>query len=263
MKTFQHIEIQYDNCVATIWLNRPEIHNAFNEHTIAELIEAFELLNDDEKLRIIILRGRGKSFCAGADLNWMRNVAHYTHKQNYRESYQLAKCFYTVYNSSKPTIGVAHGAVIGGANGLLAACDFAYAEIETTFAFSEVKIGIVPATISPYVVKRIGEFASKDLMLTGRRFKADEATRLHLLNNALPAEQLEEQLNTTIEHLKSSGPGAMAKCKNLIYDIQNRFTLCESVSYTAELIADIRASDEGQEGMEAFLEKRRPGWVKK
>jgi methylglutaconyl-CoA hydratase len=255
------IEIEIAENIATVWLNRPEIHNAFNELMIREVKEAYEFLAKDDDVRIIVMCGRGKSFCAGADLNWMRDVATYSYEQNYKESLQLSECFYTIYTCPKPTIAIVHGAAIGGANGLLAACDFAYATDSTVFSLSEVKIGIVPACISPYVTKRVGEYGSKELMLTGKRFNGTEAQHHRLVNKSVPYKQMDELLDETIQLLLTSGPKAMAHCKNLLFDISNKLSLDEAVSYTAKMIADIRASEEGQEGMAAFLEKRKPNWV--
>jgi methylglutaconyl-CoA hydratase len=258
--TYTTLEIQITKQVATIWLNRPEIRNAFNEVMIGELIKAFNEVSSLEDVRVIVLRGRGKSFCAGADLNWMRDVAGYGYEQNFKESLQLSDCFYTIYNCPKPTIAVVHGAAIGGANGLLSACDMAVCDDETVFSLSEVKIGIVPACISPYVIKRVGEFGARELMLTGRRINGKEAERFRLVNKSLPAVDLDAYLNDLITLLMSSGPKAMTQCKTLIDQVSNKITLNEALSYTAKMIAEIRASEEGQEGMAAFLEKRKPSW---
>ncbi len=244
-----------------VWLNRPDIHNAFNETMIRELIECFEMINGLEEVRVVILRGKGKSFCAGADLNWMRGVARYSFEQNFRESLNLSKCFFMIYTCKKPTIAVIHGAAIGGANGLLAACDIAIADEGTTFSLSEVKIGVVPACISPYVTKRVGEYGSRELMLTGRRIKGPEAEHFRLVNKSLPADELEAYLQSTIDLLRTSGPKAMTHCKNLIFNISNKETLEQALESTARMIAEIRASEEGQEGMAAFLEKRKPNWT--
>jgi methylglutaconyl-CoA hydratase len=261
MKQYQTIQFEVNGDVGTVWLNRPKIHNAFNEVMIDEVLDVFTEVNTMENIRIVVLRGRGKSFCAGADLHWMGGVAGYTFEQNYAESLNLSKCFYAIYTCAKPTIAIVHGAAIGGANGLLAACDFAYADNDTTFSLSEVKIGIVPACISPYVTKRVGEYGSKELMLTGKRFKGMEAEHHRLVNKSLPAQELEGHLESVIALLRTSGPKAMTHCKNLIYEISNKLTLEEAITYTAKMIAEIRASDEGQEGMAAFLNKRKPGWV--
>ena len=195
------------------------------------------------------------------DLNWMKDVAKYTYEQNFRESLNLSKCFYAIYTCKKPTIAVVHGAAIGGANGLLASCDFAYSDDETVFSLSEVKIGIVPACISPYVTKRVGEYGSRELMLTGRRIDGKEAERFGLVNKSLKSTDLESYLSTAIDLLLSSGPKAIEHCKTLLFNISNIENLDEALESTARMIADIRASDEGQEGMEAFLEKRKPRWM--
>ena len=261
MKTsFTTLEIQITNQLATIWLNRPDIRNAFNEVMISELIKAFNEVSSLEEVRVVVLRGRGKSFCAGADLNWMRDVATYSYEQNYKESLQLSDCFYTIYNCPKTTIAVVHGAAIGGANGLLSACDMAICDDETVFSLSEVKIGIVPACISPYVIKRVGEYGARELMLTGRRINGKEAAHFRLVNKSLPAGELDSYLADLIALLMSSGPKAMTQCKTLIDQVSNKITLQEALSYTAQMIAEIRASEEGQEGMAAFLEKRKPKW---
>lgn len=263
MQEFSTIELVFNKSVATVSLNRPDIRNAFNEVMISELINCFESLQKREDVRIIVLRGNGKAFCAGADLNWMRDVAKYSYEENYRESLQLSKCFYAIYSSPKPTIAMVHGAAIGGANGLLAACDMAYCDNETIFSLSEVKIGIVPACISPYVIKRVGEYGARELMLTGRRINGSEAQSFKLVNKSLPAGELDAHVNGVIELLQSSGPKAVAQCKVLIDQVTNQITLEEALTYTAKMIADIRASEEGQEGMAAFLGKRKPNWITK
>ncbi|HEX7411001.1 MAG TPA: enoyl-CoA hydratase-related protein [Bacteroidales bacterium] len=261
MNSYTTINVEIKDAVATVSLNRPDIRNAFNEVMIAELITCFESLQGKADVRIIVLRGEGKSFCAGADLNWMHDVAKYTYQENYHESLQLSKCFYTIYTSPKPTIAVVHGAAIGGANGLLAACDMAYCDNDTIFSLSEVKIGIVPACISPYVIKRVGEYGARELMLTGRRINGPEAQSFGLVNKSLAAEDIEAHVNGVIKLLLSSGPKAMSQCKVLIDKVTNQISLDEALTFTAKMIADIRASEEGQEGMAAFLEKRSPKWI--
>jgi methylglutaconyl-CoA hydratase len=246
----------------TIWFNRPDIHNAFNEVMVSEIIDAINELNHDRDVRVIVLRGKGKSFCAGADLNWMRDVKEYSYEQNYKESYRLSQCFDAIYRSAKPTIAIVHGASIGGANGLLSSCDMAFAEKDTVFSLSEVKIGLVPSCISPYVIKKVGESNARYLMLTGTRFKGDEAEKYGLVNASLPSGLLEDHLNEVIGKLMTSGPNATKQCKLLIDEVVNKKTLEELLGYTAELIAAMRSSDEGQEGISSFLEKRKPNWVK-
>ncbi len=261
MRTYSTIALSANNGIAGITLNRPEIRNAFNEVMISELTDAFQQLAKMEDIRVIILKGEGKSFCAGADLNWMRDVSSYSYEQNYAESYRLSECFYSIYSSPKPTIAVVHGAAIGGANGLLAACDIAVCDNETVFSLSEVTIGIVPACISPYVIKRVGEYGARELMLTGRRINGPEAETYKLVNKSLPAAEVGGYIDQVVQMLLTSGPAAITHCKNLIDKVVNHIDLNEALTYTAQMIAEIRASEEGQEGMAAFLEKRAPKWV--
>jgi len=262
MTSYSTIRIESEDGVSTILLNRPDIRNAFNEVMIAELTDAFKTNGDRNDIRVIILKGEGKSFCAGADLNWMRDVSKYTYEQNFAESLRLSECFYTIYSCPKPTIAVVHGAAIGGANGLLAACDIAVCDNESVFSLSEVKIGIIPACISPYIIKRIGEYGARELMLTGKRISGQEAEHYRLVNRSLPAEQVEGYIDQLVQLLLTSGPVAITHCKNLIDKVVNHIDLDEALTYTAKIIAEIRASAEGQEGMTAFLEKRKPKWVK-
>ena len=262
MNKYTTINLKTGNCIANITLNRPEIRNAFNEVMISELTAAFMEVGEMEDIRVIILKGEGKSFCAGADLNWMRDVSKYSFEQNYAESLRLSECFFTIYSSPKPTIAVVHGAAIGGANGLLAACDIAVCDNETVFSLSEVKIGIVPACISPYVIKRVGEYGARELMLTGRRINGTEAENYKLVNKSLPANEIENYIDQMVQMFLTSGPAAITHCKKLIDKVVNHINMDEALTYTAQMIAEIRASKEGQEGMAAFLEKRKPGWVK-
>ncbi len=261
MNNYKTIRLETGKGVATILLNRPDIRNAFNEVMVAELTDAFRAAGKMEDVRVIILKGEGKSFCAGADLNWMRDVSNYRFEQNYAESLRLSECFYSIYSSPKPTIAMVHGAAIGGANGLLAACDIAVCDNETVFSLSEVKIGIVPACISPYVIKRVGEYGARELMLTGRRIKGTEAENYKLVNKSLPSDRVDSYIDEMVKMLLTSGPAAITHCKNLIDKVVNHIELDEALTYTAKMIAEIRASEEGQEGMAAYLEKRKPNWV--
>ncbi len=261
MKKYQTIEYEENNSIATIFLNRPEVHNAFNEIVISELTACFQEVGKMENVRVVVLRGRGKSFCAGADLNYMKGIAQFGYKENFEDGKRLANLFETIYSCPKPTIAVVHGAAFGGANGLLAACDIVIAEVNTTFAFSEVKIGISPATIGPYVLKRIGEYGGKELMMTGKRFKGKEAEKFGLVNLSVESSELESVLEEYIKQFMTSAPKAVEATKEMINKIiENK--LNDPMEYTADLIARLRAADEGQEGMAAFLEKRKPGWVK-
>jgi methylglutaconyl-CoA hydratase len=236
------------------------VHNAFDETMLVELTDCFGTL-PRENILCIVLRGRGKSFCAGVDLNWMKNVSLNSYEKNYKESLLLSKCFYTIYTCPKTTIAMVHGVSLGGANGLLAACDLAYCADDAVFSLSEVKIGIVPACISPYIIKRLGEFGTRELMLTGRRVNGKEAEEFHLVNKSVPIENLDEHVASVISMLHTSGPEAMSHCKTLIHEVSNHLTMEEAYDYTAKIIAEIRVSEEGQEGMNAFLEKRKPKWV--
>ena len=259
MKT---IQIETQNDLGIIWLNRPEVRNAMNGEMIDEIITGLKKLNNNKNIRTIILRGKGKTFCSGADLNWMKEVVKYGYKQSVEESKILANAFYQIYTSPKPTIAIVHGAAIGGANGLLAACDFVFCANDTVFSLSEVKIGLVPAAISPYVVKRVGEFLARELFLSGRRFNGKEAEKNGLANKSVSNDKLDETLMDTVKLLRTSGPEAMRNAKELLFNISNNMTLEQAIPYTAELIAKMRISDEGQEGMNSFLEKRKPNWVK-
>ena len=260
MKTIQ-LEIQND--LGIIWLNRPDVRNAMNGEMIDEILKALESLNNNSEVRIIILRGKGKTFCSGADLNWMKEVIQFGYEQSVAESKVLASAFYKIYTSPKPTISLVHGAAIGGANGLLAACDYVYCADDTVFSLSEVKIGLVPAAISPYVLKRVGEFAGKELFLTGKRITGKDAEKYGLANKSVTIDELDETMMKTVKLLRTSGPEAMKMAKELIFNMSNTIsTLDEAKNYTADLIAKMRISDEGQEGMNAFLEKRKPNWVK-
>lgn len=262
MKTFNNIEFELLDQVGTLWLNRPDKHNAMNAEMIAEIIECVEAVNEMPEVRVLLLKGRGKSFCAGADLNYMKGIAQFGYEENYQDSLKLAKCFNAIYTCKKPTIAQVQGAAIGGANGLLAACDYVFCTEEAKFAFSEVKLGIAPATISLYVLKRIGEFRARDLMLSGRRFSGNQAAEYQLANAAYPENEIDEPVNKMIQILKSSGPHAITACKELIYNVSNKYDFESAIDYSARLIAELRASDEGQEGMASFLEKRKPDWVK-
>jgi methylglutaconyl-CoA hydratase len=247
--------------VKTVWLKRPEVHNAMDERMIAELTEAFQSLGNDKKLRAIVLRGKGKSFCAGADLNYMKSIARFGVEENRQDAKKLAALFQAIYRCPVPTIAVVHGSAFGGANGLLASCDIVIAGKHTRFAFSEVKLGIAPATIAPFVMRRIGETGARELMITGRRFTTDEAERWNLVNRGVDEELLDEVLGETLRHISSAGPEAVRETKLLIHKVAESSAMDRLMDYTAELIAGLRNSPEGQEGMASFLEKRKPNWM--
>ena len=261
MNKYQTLQFNRTDVLVTIQLNRPDIHNAFNDVMIAELTDCFIEIEKLADTRLVILRGNGKSFCAGADLNYMKGIAGFGYEENYEDAKKLAKLFETVYNCSKPTLAVVHGACFGGANGLIAACDIVIAEENTKFAFSEVKLGIAPATIGPFVLKRTGEFNGKELMMTGRRFTGKEAEKAGLVNRTVNDNELEEVAEKYIKEFKSAAPWVVKATKEMIGKVMNENG--EGITeYTADLIAGLRASEEGQEGMAAFLEKRKAGWVR-
>ena len=262
MSTYTTIELNVNDRIATLWLDRPDVRNAFNEVMIAEMTDCLATVGRDESVIALVLRGRGKVFCGGADIQWMRSFSGQSYDEDYEGNQRLAQCFYAFYNLPQPTVAVVHGAAFGGANGLLAACDMAYGVANTTFAFSEVKIGIIPATIAPYVMRRVGASYARELMLTGKRFDGAEAARLGLINRHFPTkEDTEAYVRTIITELKTSAPGALRSCKRLISTVAQVASVEETMDYTARMIAEARASEEGQEGMRAFLEKRKPNWA--
>lgn len=242
-------------------LNRPEVHNALNAEMITELTSVFHEINTLQNIKAVVLSGNGKSFCAGADLNYMKGIAEFGEEENINDAKKLAALFMSVYKCKKPTIALVHGAVFGGANGLISACDIVIAEENTTFAFSEVKLGIAPATIAPFVIKRIGEFGSKELMMTGKRFKSKEAQKWNLVNHVYNEVTDENPLDKILIEFNSSAPKAVMETKILIEKVLNN-SLDSNIEYTTKLIAKLRASEEGQEGMSAFLEKRKPDYGK-
>lgn len=262
-------EFQYKTIVVTkkdreavLWIvfNRPEVHNAFNSETILELTDAFEKIKSDDSVRIVVLTGEGKSFCAGADINWMREIIAYSFDQNLKESLQLAEVLFNIYTLPKPTIAMVNGAAIGGGTGFLSVCDIAVAAEEAKFGLSEVKIGLVPAAISPYVVRKIGESKAREYFLTGHRLSAQKALEIGLINEIVPRDRLEKRVDALIGQLLASGPEAIASCKELILNVP-RMNFEDVKKYTARMIANLRISEEGQEGMSAFLEKRKPRWA--
>jgi len=261
-KEYQTILVSRDGPLLTITLNRPEVHNAFNETMIVELQEVIDRTIGEARHRVVVLTGSGRSFCAGADLNWMRRVKDYSYKENLAESKRLADLMYAIYTLPVPTIARVNGAAIGGGTGLLAACDVIIAAEAAKFSLSEVKLGLVPAVISPYVIRRVGESRCRQLMLTGERFKADRAKRFGLINTVVPIEDLDDAVEQRIAQLLTSGPEALKTCKELLHRVP-LMDFQEARNYTAEVIARLRISPEGQEGMAAFLEKRKPEWNRK
>jgi methylglutaconyl-CoA hydratase len=253
--------VEIKEAVAWLSFNRPEVHNAFNAVVIQEMMEAVNRVNEDDSVRVVVLTGKGKSFCAGADLNWMREIVDYSYEQNLEESTALAEVLRMIFSLPKPTIAKVNGAAIGGGTGFLSACDIAVAAEEAVFGLSEVKIGLVPAAISPYVIRKIGESKAREYFLTGRRISAGRAREIGLVNEVVPGKELSKTVDNLIGLLLTSGPEAIASCKELIFNVP-LMTMEEAKEYTAKMIAGLRISEEGQEGMAAFLEKRKPRWVR-
>jgi len=254
------IKFSKEKNVGIITFNRPEIHNAFNSLVIDEMLSLFELIIDDENLRIVILTGEGKSFCAGADLNWMRSVVNQSFDENLEESNRLADLFHKIYSFPRPVIGKINGAAIGGGTGFVAVCDIAIAAESAKFSFSEVKIGVVPACIGPYVIKKMGEGKARELFITGERMDAKRARDVGLINNYVADDKLDHAVESLVKLVLSSGPEAVAMAKKLVSEVPG-MTPDQFKPFTAEMIAKLRISDEGQEGMDAFLNKRNPKWV--
>ena len=249
--------------MAWVNLDRPEVRNALNPELIRELTEVFDWLNNRDDIRVIILKGNGKCFCAGADLEYMKDMARYSYPQNLADAERLSKLFQTIYFCNKAVIMDVHGACIGGANGIIAAADIVIAEKETKFAFSEVRLGITPATISPFVVSKIGNTAAKELMLTGRRFTAEEAKDFRLVNVVVDESEMIDTERQYIDHFLHASPDAIAECKNLLRMVSGTDDRYSPIfMQTSVAIANQRISKSGQEGMAAFFEKRKPSWDK-
>ena len=249
--------------MAWVNLDRPEVRNALNPELIRELTEVFDWLDSRDDIRVIILKGNGKCFCAGADLEYMKDMARYSYPQNLADAERLSKLFQTIYFCNKAVIMDVHGACIGGANGIIAAADIVIAEKETKFAFSEVRLGITPATISPFVVSKIGNTAAKELMLTGRRFTAEEAKDFRLVNVVVDESEMIDTERQYIDHFLHASPDAIAECKNLLRMVSGTDDRYSPIfMQTSVAIANQRISKAGQEGMAAFFEKRKPSWDK-
>ncbi len=245
--------------VATVTLNRPEIHNALNGELIAALTATFERLNADDAVRAVILTGNGKSFSAGADLNHMKKAAAYTEAENLADARKVAAMFHALNTMRHPTVARVNGAAYAGGAGLIACCDIAIGADHARFAVTEVRIGIVPSTISPYLLAVMGPRAARRYWLTAERFDVAEAVRYGLLHDSAPAAELDAKVAAVIDDLLQGGPGAIAACKALAQQLHGPVT-SEMRERTAAGIARFRATDEGREGLSAFLEKRKPSW---
>ena len=260
MTNYQTLEIHREGYLATVMLNRPEVRNAFNETTIAELTQVFGVLGEDEGIRVIVLAAHGLAFCAGADLNWMKKMADYSHAENLADAGQLATMLHTIYICPKPVIAKVQGDCYAGGMGLVAACDIVITVDSANFCLSEVKLGLIPATISPYVIKSMGENAARRYFLTAERFSAAEAQRIGFAHEVVAAELLDAKVADLVKALVSNSPNAVRQAKALVREVGSREITPALIASTVQGIAQIRASDEGRDGVRSFLEKRKPNW---
>jgi methylglutaconyl-CoA hydratase len=254
------VEIERSGAVAWVWMNRPDVHNAFDEVMIAELTEAFSRLGATPEIRVIVLAGRGKSFSAGANADWMRRQGTASLEENTADARKLATLFQTIFEVPKPTIARVQGAAIGGGLGLVAACDIAIGSEAAQCATSEVRLGLIPSTIAPYIVRAIGERQARALFQTGERIDAAAAHRIGLLHAVTTPDQLEERVHNVIDSLLRGAPEAQRAAKQLVGTVTNRPITNDLIEETVQQIATRRASAEAREGLDAFLEKRAPAW---
>jgi len=258
---FETLTVDIAARVATVTLNRPDVRNAFNEFTIAELALAFKDLGENADVRAIVLAANGPAFCAGADLNWMKKMAGYSYAENVEDAEKLADMLRVIYLCPKPVVAKVQGDCYAGGMGLVAACDIAVASNGVAFCLSEVKLGLIPATISPYVIKAMGENAARRYFLTAEKFSAQEAHRIGFVHDVVPADALDAHVAGIVKALVTSSPNAVRQAKVLVRDVTGKTVDSALVVDTAERIADIRSSDEGREGVASFLEKRKPSWL--
>jgi methylglutaconyl-CoA hydratase len=257
----KHLELNFEAGVATVTLNRPEVRNAFNDEVIAELTAVFSELDDRDEVRCIVLAGNGPAFCAGADLNWMKRMAGYTRDENVADAAALANMLKGIYRCPKPTIARVQGDVYAGGTGLVAACDIAVSADTAQFCLSEVKLGLIPATISPYVIRAMGARAAHRYFLTAERFSAAEALRIGFVHEVAPASQLDARVADIAQSLLLAGPAALKACKALVQDVAEKDITQLLIDRTVQGIADIRVSNEGREGIQSFLGKRKANWL--
>ncbi len=247
--------------VARVWLNRPDVRNAFNDDVIAALTATFEDLSKDEDLRVVVLGAHGKAFCAGADLNWMKAMAGYDWDQNRADAQKLADMLWTLDQCPVPVVGRVQGDCYAGGMGLASVCDVLVAVEGATFCLSEARLGLLPATISPYVVRAMGAQASRRYMVTAERFSAVQAHAMGMVHELATPETLDARVDAIVATLAANGPKAVRECKRLVRDVSGAAITAELRGETARRIADVRASDEGREGLASFLDKRAPGWL--
>jgi methylglutaconyl-CoA hydratase len=257
----QTVEIVYGPQTAAVWMNRPDVRNALSPMLIAELTEAFKTLGKDPSIRAIVLAGHGKAFCAGADLNRMKESANLSEAENRADAEALANLLYTVHTCPKPVIARIHGPCMAGGLGLISACDIAVAAQEARFALTETRLGLIPAMISPYVLRALGERAARRWFLTGEAISASEAVKLGLVHELCEADDLDTRVNAFLDAFMLASPAALAECKRLIRDVAGRPIDAQIITETIARLAAQRASADGREGLASFLEKRAPRWV--
>jgi methylglutaconyl-CoA hydratase len=255
------VQVEREGFVARVWLNRPEVRNAFNADLIPDLAAAFTALGNDEGVRAIVLGGRGKVFCAGADLGWMREMADYSWEQNRADAARLADMLFAIYSCPRPVVGRIHGDCYAGGVGLAAACDIVVAAEPATFCLSEARLGLLPATISPYVIRAMGEQAARRYFVTAERFSAAQAKAMGFVHELCAVEATDEIVDGIVATLVDNSPMATRACKKLVQDVAGLPVSRELRADTAGRIADIRASAEGREGVQSFLQKRKPAWL--
>ncbi|CAM3748780.1 enoyl-CoA hydratase/isomerase family protein [Polaromonas hydrogenivorans] len=258
---YETLEIEHNGPVATIWMNRPEVFNAFNEQLIADLSDACSVLDADQTVRVVVLAGRGRHFSAGADLNWMKRASAYGEAENLEDSRRFARMLHALSEMSKPTIARVQGAALGGGTGLAAACDMAVASADAVFSTSEVKFGIIPSVISPYVLRAIGPRHALRYFQSAERISADRALLIGLVSEVTPVDALDAGIATLIDALIAGAPQAQKAAKDLIAAVNGRTIDDVVIEETAQRIARQRATDEARDGIVAFLEKRTPAWL--
>jgi len=255
------LTVSVQDRVARITLTRPEVRNAFNDEVIAQLTEAFSAVGERDDVRAVVLAAEGPAFCAGADLNWMRRMADYTREENLADAAALADMLRAIYECPHPTVARVQGHAFAGGMGLVAACDIAVSVDSATYCLSEVKIGLIPATISPYVIRAMGPRAAHRYSLTAEVFSAAEAHRIGFVHEVVGADALDAKVDDIVRALVNASPAAVRACKRLVQDVAEREISDSLVNDTVRGIADIRVSPEGREGVQAFLNKRKPSWV--
>ena len=251
----------HQGAVLTLTLSRPDVRNAFNDEVIAEMTAAFQDAATRADVRAVVLAADGPAFCAGADLNWMRRMADYTREENLADAANLAEMLRVMVECPKPTVARVQGDVFAGGMGLVAACDMAVSVDTATYCLSEVKLGLIPATISPYVIRSMGARAAHRYFLTAERFSAAEAHRIGFVHEVVSADQLDAKVAELTQALSNASPNAVRSCKRLLQEVAGRDIEAPLIAMTVESIADIRASVEGKEGVQSFLQKRKPGWL--